>query len=131
MGWRSSSTQHAGVIETSMTESVYEESSSCFGPGENLFNLETGEVTRHLPEERPNSFKGARRILSLPDSAIELMSVRSNGVEWYRIEEGTVKWKPKTKTFFCGKPGCGVRGDCPHSRRVARWRKEHPVESAA
>lgn len=116
---------------TTSKESVYEEPSSCFGPGENLFNLETGEVTRHLPEERPNSFKGARRILSLPDEAIELVRVLSSGVELYRIEEGTVKWKPKTKTFFCGKPGCGVRGDCPHSRRIKRFREEHAVESAA
>lgn len=112
-------------------ESVYEERQSCFGPGENLFNLETGEVTRHLPEERPNSFKGARRILSLPDNAIELVCVLKNGDEMYRIEGGSVKWKVKSKTFFCGKPGCGVRGDCPHSRRVDRFRKGHPVERVA
>lgn len=111
--------------------SVYEEEPYCMGVGENLFNLETGEVTRHLPEEQSNSFKGARRILSLPDDAIELIAVRSNGVELYRIEEGSIKWKPKTKTFFCGKPGCGVRGDCAHARRLKRYREEHPMESAA
>lgn len=106
----------------------------CMPVGENVlvFN-EDGSLGmyRKAAPERPNSWKGARRVLALPDSAIQLMSVLRNGVEYYRIEDGTVKWKPKTGTFFCGKPGCGVRGDCPHSRRIRRYREEHPMESAA
>lgn len=103
--------------------------------GENVFSIdpETGAVTarRKPPEYRSSIWKDARRILSLPDSAIELLTYRPHGVEYYRIEDGTVKWNPKTERFFCGKPGCGVRGDCPHSRRLKRFREEHPVERVA
>lgn len=97
------------------------------GVGENLFNLETGEVTRHLPEERKNSQKDARRIAALPDSAItEYPPRRISGIVDYRIGNVSVSWRGlghgKKREFLCH---THVTSICPHTKRIRRYREEH------
>lgn len=106
---------------------VYEERGYCFGVGENLFNLETGEVSRKGPDERPSTWKGARRILALPDDAItEYPPRRRSGKIDYAIDGVSVTWHGskhgEDRQYACN---THLKNDCPHTRRIDRYRKEH------
>ena len=93
--------------------------------GENVATFhEDGSVSveKCSAEEKSSTWKGARRILSLPDSAILEYPARPNGDVWYRIENVSVRWRVGDK-YFCGTPGHGHK--CPEVRRIQRWRKEH------
>lgn len=79
---------------------------------------------RQPPEERSITWKGARRILGCSDKAIHLVSESASGKKYYTVL-GTTVAVVKSHEMRCLKPQCGVRGDCPHRRRLERWRREH------
>lgn len=82
---------------------------------------------RQPPEERAINWKGARKILSCSDDAIHLVSESPSGKCYYTVLGTTLTFDPRRKShpLRCLKPQCGVRGDCPHRRRLERWRREH------
>lgn len=96
--------------------------------GENVLSFRDGKtiIEKKPPEETSSIWKGAKRILSLSDDAIHEYPARPNGDVWYRIENGSVRWR-KGDNYFCGTPGHGR--DCPQIRRIARFRKEHAPDA--
>lgn len=85
---------------------------------------------RQPPEERRISWKGARRILGCSDDAIHLVSESPSGKCYYTVLGVTLTFDPRRNShqMRCLKPQCGVRGDCPHSRRLGRYLRERREE---
>lgn len=81
---------------------------------------------RQPPEERSISWKGARRILGCSDDAIHLVYEGASGKQYWTVLGTTLTSDPRRKShpLRCLKPQCGVRGDCPHSRRLSRYLRE-------
>lgn len=98
--------------------------------GETVFDV-TAEGTLEprwkANSERPNSWKGARKILGCSDDKIHLVYQGANGKNRYTVLGVTVTFNPAHKgpRYNCLKGGCGIRGDCPHTRRLDRWRGEN------
>lgn len=99
-------------------------------PGENVL-IHDGQgkvlgIKRRSPPERSSTWKGARRILGCSDDAVYLFSERASGRKYYKVLGVTVVFDSRRKNcpIACLKPQCGIRGDCPHIRRLIRWRRE-------
>lgn len=98
--------------------------------GETVFDIVDGNLEPRwkASPERPNSWKEARKILKCSDDAIHLVYQGANGKNRYTVLGVTVTFNPRRKKgpkYTCLKPGCGIRGDCPHTRRLDRWRGEN------
>lgn len=109
----------------------YDEPSVIVPPGENVLTLgEDGSasVTRKLPDERPNIWKGAKAIEECADDKIVAYPPRPSGVIDYHVLDAPVIWRGlgngPERQFVCLKSGHGCN-DCPHTRRLQRWRTEH------
>lgn len=78
------------------------------------------------PPERSNIWKGARRILGCSDEAIHLVWEGASGKQYWTVLGTTLSFDPRRKSHSvrCLKEGCGLRGDCPHIRRLGRYLAE-------
>lgn len=97
--------------------------------GEHCITIhEDGHVTnrRKEPDEHSSIWKNARKILSCSDDAIELLGKRANGIEDYKILNAGVSWRGLghgvKRQWFCGTHRVN---NCPHTRRMQRYREEH------
>lgn len=68
---------------------------------------------------RNPAFRDARRILALPDSAIQELPPRKSGLRTFVIEGATVSWPHGVSRRF----NCWTHNvqKCSHTKRVARF----------
>ena len=65
------------------------------------------------------AFKDARRILALPDSAVQELKVRKSGLRTFVVDGATVSGPHgKSGRFVCFTHRVN---DCSHTRRVKKW----------
>lgn len=66
-----------------------------------------------------SSWKDARRILALPDSAITELPARKNGLRTFVVDGATVSYPHgQGKRYVCFRH---TANDCSHTRRVQRF----------
>lgn len=102
----------------------YEKDLFCNPAGENriTFSKEGVSVQKEPPSETRLSWKGARRILSLPDDAIQAVRRRNSEITDYHIDGASVSHPHgKSGRYLCHRH---QKNDCPEVRRVRRYLEE-------
>lgn len=87
-------------------------------------------VERKEPDERPSTWKGSQKIKACGDECIAAIGRRQrSGIIDYRILGVTVSYRGKgngeDRMYLCH---THIVNDCPHTRRIHRYREEHPDE---
>jgi hypothetical protein len=101
--------------------------------GENLLSFDedgAAVVGRKLPGERSNIWKGSKAIQACSDDKIRCHGARPrSGIVDYTIFEVSVSYRGKgngeDRQYLCH---THCVNDCPHTRRIHRYRQEHAEE---
>lgn len=110
------------MTKPSLTE--YEENLHCGTAGENRISFRGSQVSinKEPPSEKRLSWQGARRILALPDDAIQAVRRRNSEITDYHLDNCSVSHPHgKSGRYLCHRH---QSNDCPEVRRVERYRKE-------
>lgn len=85
-----------------------------------------------VPEEKFNKWRGSQKIMACSDDCIKFIGDFGSGA-YYSVLGSTVKYRGqgngKRQQYLCLKPGHNCN-DCPHTRRLDKYRQDHPHEAA-
>lgn len=88
-------------------------------------------ITEAPARHRSQLWAGARKIEALLDSDIRIIPTRSGS--YYRVGNTTVKYRGRgdgvKQQYLCLKAG-HCCNNCPHTKRLDKWRKEHGTTEA-
>lgn len=112
-------------------EDPYANPAAIVPPGETSASFDDDgavTITRKPPEERSQVWKGRKAIENCADDKIREYPPRArSGIVDYQILGGSVSYRGgengAKRAYLCH---THVVNDCPHTRRIARYRKEHP-----
>lgn len=102
--------------------------------GEMSYTIHEGGQITGVPkvDERNSIWKGAGKIAAMPDSSIQEYAPRPSGVVDYRIGNVSVSFRGGRRNgrrqYLCH---THVTNNCPHTKRIQRYREEHPTSAAA
>lgn len=113
----------------------YETPAAIVAPGENVLSFDpegNASVEHKKPDERPNTFKGSKQIQACDDDKIVVIGMRPrSGIVDYAILGVTVSYRGQghgeKRQYLCH---THIVNDCPHTRRIHRYRQDHPEAAA-
>lgn len=99
--------------------------------GENVLSFDeqgSASVEHRKPDERPNTWKNSKAIQNCDDDKIKCWGQRArSGIVDYSVLGASVSYRGlgygEARQYLCL---THVVNDCPHTRRLHRYRVEHP-----